>query len=150
MKNSSLDKKQKEQKDGASNGAEIAEKLNLKEKLNLEDINNTNLESLIDELLGPLADDYSLRILAATREEGKTVRDLSRELDIPIATCYRRVEELLEASLLEIKEKKLTQDGKRATVLRTSISFIEISFGFEDQSLNINIEPSKNRSDIPR
>lgn len=115
----------------------------LKETLNLGDVENQQLEDMINEILGPLADDYSLKILASTRNEGKTVRQLSRELDIPIATCYRRVEELEENDLLEVEEKKLTQDGKRATVLRTNVSFVEITFGFENQSLNINIESAE-------
>jgi len=115
----------------------------LKETLNLGDVENQQLEDMINDILGPLADDYALKILAATRDEGKTVRELSRELDIPIATCYRRVEELEENDLLEVKEKKLTQDGKRATVLRTNVSFVEITFGFENQSLNINIESAE-------
>ena len=115
----------------------------LKETLNLGDVENQQLEDMINEILGPLADDYSLKILASTRNEGKTVRQLSHELDIPIATCYRRVEELEENDLLEVEEKKLTQDGKRATVLRTNVSFVEITFGFENQSLNINIESAE-------
>lgn len=119
----------------------------LKETLNLGDVENQQLEDMINEILGPLADDYSLKILAATRDDGKTVRELSRELDIPIATCYRRVEELEENDLLEVKEKKLTQDGKRATVLRTKVSFVEITFGFENQSLNINIESAEGSED---
>lgn len=116
---------------------------NLKQTLNLTGSEEADVERMIEEILGPLADDYSLRILAATREEGKTVRELSRDLDIPIATCYRRVEELVDANLLEVKEKKLTQNGKRATVLRTKVSFVEISFEFENQLLNINIEPTE-------
>ncbi|KXB06996.1 hypothetical protein AKJ51_02325 [candidate division MSBL1 archaeon SCGC-AAA382A20] len=101
------------------------------------------MDKVIDEVLGPLADDYSIRILAATRDDGKTVRKLSRELDIPIATCYRRVKELVDANLLEVVDKKLTQEGKRATVLRTNVSFLQVSFEFEDRELKISIEPSE-------
>ncbi len=112
----------------------------MEQTLNLTGVENEQLEEMINEILGPLADDYSLKILAATREEGKTVRQLSRDLDIPIATCYRRVEDLVENNLLQIKEKKLTQEGKRATVVRTNVSFVEITFGFDNKSLNVSIE----------
>ncbi len=135
--------KKQESRESEKEEIDFGGDLSLKETLNLADVESNELEKMIDELLGPLADDYSLRILAATREEGKTVRQLSRDLDIPIATCYRRVEELIEASLLRVKEKKLTQDGKRATVVRTNVSFVEVSFGFEDKSLNINIKSTK-------
>ncbi len=137
------EKQEPPEREDSKQGLDFGGDLSLKETLNLADVGSNELETMIDELLGPLADDYSLRILAATREEGKTVRELSRELDIPIATCYRRVEELIEASLLRVKEKKLTQDGKRATVVRTNVSFVEVSFGFEDKSLNINIKSTK-------
>lgn len=111
--------------------------------LQLEDAPKTDLKDLINETLGPLADDYSIRILSATGEEGKTVRELSRELDVPIATCYRRVKELVSASLLRNEEKRLTKEGKRANVLRANVSSIEISFKFEDQKLMIAIESNE-------
>ncbi len=117
--------------------------INITQNLDLTEIKDDTLESLIEEFIGPLADDYSLKILAATREEGKTVRELSRELDIPIATCYRRVEELVEASLLRVKEKKLTQDGKRATVVKANVSNVELSFSFDDQSISLEIKSGK-------
>ncbi|KXA94251.1 hypothetical protein AKJ37_07795 [candidate division MSBL1 archaeon SCGC-AAA259I09] len=109
----------------------------------MKNVENADLENSIDDLICPIADDYSLAILSATRGEGKTVRELSREFEIPIATCYRRVDKLLETPLLDMKEKKLTEDGRRATVFRTGVSFIEISFSLEEKSLNVNIEPDK-------
>lgn len=142
MEKSDVGSKQKAEQ-GKNKKLNIGLEEGLKKTLDLTGAENGNLEEIIEEILGPLADDYCLRILAATREEGKTVRELNRELDIPIASCYRKVEELVDASLLEVKERKLTEDGKRATVLRTNISFVEISFGFEDDSLNVNIEPAK-------
>ncbi len=117
----------------------------VKEITQVAEASNSELENLVNETIGPLADDYSIRILSATQEEGKTVRELSKELDIPIATCYRRAGELLNAELLENEEKKLTQEGKRASVLRSNASRVEVSFKFEDDELKVTIEPVKKK-----
>ncbi len=129
-----LDKKSSREIEPESEGVVVKE-------TELGDESNSELEDLINDTLGPLADDYSIRILSATQEEGKTIRQLSRELDIPIATCYRRAGELLNASLLVNEEKKLTQEGKRATVLRSNAARVEVSFKFEDDKLKVMIEP---------
>lgn len=122
-----------------------SENRRVKEITQVAEASNSELEDLVSETLGPLADDYSIRILSATQEEGKTVRELSKELDIPIATCYRRAGELLNAELLVNEEKKLTQEGKRASVLRSNASKVEVSFRFEDDELKVTIEPVKKR-----
>lgn len=52
------------------------------------------------EPLRILGREYSIEILGAT-EEPKSASTLSASLDIPIATCYRRVGELAAVGLLE-------------------------------------------------
>ncbi len=121
------------------------ENAKVKEISQVAEASNSELEELVNDTIGPLADDYSIRILSATQEEGKTVRELSKELDIPIATCYRRAGELLNAELLVNEEKKLTQEGKRASVLRSNASRVEVSFKFEDDELKVTIEPVKKK-----
>jgi DNA-binding PadR family transcriptional regulator len=51
----------------------------------------------------PLGKKYSAEILTATTEPC-SARELSEELDIPIATSYRRIEELLNAGLLALDD----------------------------------------------
>ncbi len=126
-----------EKKNGGEN-KEFTEEISV-----LEPPQSVELGSLIKKTLGPLADDYSIRILSATQGKGKTIRELSRELDIPIATCYRRITELLEASLLTTVGRKLTQEGKRASVLKSNIANIEVSFSAEDGKLKVVIKHSR-------
>ncbi len=52
------------------------------------------------EAVAVLGRKYSVDILRAAREP-RSVSWLSQELDIPIATCYRRVKELSENMYLE-------------------------------------------------
>jgi hypothetical protein len=47
-----------------------------------------------------LGREYSMAILGATSEPKSATR-LSESLDIPVATCYRRVAELVSVGLLE-------------------------------------------------
>lgn len=101
---------------------------------------NSKLKNIVNDTLGPLADDYSIKILSATLNEGKTVRELSRELDIPSATCYRRAEELLKASLLETEG--ITKD-ERARIYKSNAAKIKVSFKFDNDELKVTITPKE-------
>ncbi len=102
------------------------------------------LETLVQEKISPVADDYSIKILSATLNEEKTVRELTRELDIPTATCYRRAEELLDASLL--KTVGLTE-GDRARIFKSNTSKIEISFKFDDGKLEVTVDTKEDQKE---
>ncbi len=58
----------------------------------------------------------------------KSVEDMSRENDIPLSTCYRRVHELLDAQILVIERIIVTPDGKKFELLRSSYRAINVSF----------------------
>jgi predicted transcriptional regulator len=70
---------------------------------------------------------YSLEILGAT-EEPTSAGELSDSLGIPIATCYRRINQLVSAGLLEECEST-DDDARRATVYRRTSDAIGIRFG---------------------
>ncbi|MBC7108555.1 MAG: helix-turn-helix transcriptional regulator [Methanomassiliicoccales archaeon] len=59
-----------------------------------------------------IMDEYCVKILSATLDEPRTAIDLSRQMNIPIAACYRRIRMLQKNGLLRCKEKKLTVEGK--------------------------------------
>jgi len=88
------------------------------------------------ELLRTLGNKYSAEILDAT-EEPKSAQDLSDELDIPIATCYRRIDELTDHDLLELHDNVLSDDRRRIKVYRRNVESIEVGF---DESLLIDVE----------
>lgn len=115
-----------------------------KEVTEVSENTTPELENIVQERISPLADDYAIKILSATMNEGKTVRELTRELDIPTATCYRRAEELLEASLL--KTIGLT-DGDRARIFKSNTSKIEISFKFDDGKLEVLVDSKEDEEE---
>ena len=79
------------------------------------------------ELLRVLGNKYNAEILRATSEP-KSAQELSDELEIPIATSYRRIEELTEAELLELSGREFSDEGRRTKVYRRNVNALEITF----------------------
>jgi len=88
------------------------------------------------ELLQTLGNKYSAEILDAT-DEPISAQDLSDELEIPIATCYRRIDELTEHDLLELHDNILSDDRRRIKVYRRNVDEVRVDF---DDGLTIDVE----------
>lgn len=79
-------------------------------------------------VLRVLGNKYNAEILRATHTP-KSAQELSEELDIPIATSYRRIEELEENDLLALEGKELSDEGRRTKVYRRQVDEIAVEFG---------------------
>jgi len=88
------------------------------------------------DLLQTLGNKYSAEILEATAEP-RSAQELSDELGIPIATCYRRIDELTEHDLLELHDNILSDDRRRIKVYRRNVEAVRIDF---DDALSVEIE----------
>lgn len=88
------------------------------------------------DLLQTLGNKYSAEILDAT-DEPRSAQELSDQLDIPIATCYRRIDELTEHNLLELHDNILSDDRRRIKVYRRNVETIHVEF---DDVLAVDIE----------
>jgi predicted ArsR family transcriptional regulator len=77
------------------------------------------------EMLSPLKNKYSFEILCATRTPA-SAQQLSEEIGVPIATCYRRIEELVEAGLLKSEGRQLSEDGRRTNVYRRTVDEVTV------------------------
>jgi predicted ArsR family transcriptional regulator len=88
-----------------------------------------------DELIEVLGNKYNTDILSATTEP-KSAQDLSEELDVPIATCYRRIEELTDTDLLSLHDRPLSDEHRRIKVYRRNVDQIEINF---ENGVSINV-----------
>ncbi|MDS0281982.1 helix-turn-helix domain-containing protein [Haloarcula onubensis] len=88
------------------------------------------------ELLQTLGNKYSAEILDAT-DEPISAQDLSDELEIPIATCYRRIDELTEHDLLELHDNILSDDRRRIKVYRRNVDEVRVDF---DDGLTVDVE----------
>ncbi len=94
-----------------------------------------------EEILRTLGNKYSAEILDAT-DEPRSAQELSDELGIPIATCYRRIDELTEHDLLELHDNILSDDRRRIKVYRRNVDMVRVEF---DDALSVTIEE---RSDV--
>lgn len=99
----------------------------------------------VEEVLQVLGNKYNAEILSATREP-KSVQELSDELGIPIATSYRRVDELTEVDLLELSGRELSDEGRRTKVYQRTIDKIRVEFDGDEVELSVeersNVENS--------
>lgn len=73
---------------------------------------------VVEEALSKAA---TRRVLAACVKAPQSVKDISREVDLPLASTYRHVNALLEAGLLIIERSAMTPDGKRYDLYRSRL-----------------------------
>lgn len=84
--------------------------------------------SRVHALVQGLADEYSRKIILSAISGPKSVEEMSRENDIPLSTCYRRVHELLDAQILVVERIIVTPEGKKYELLRSSYRSFNVSF----------------------
>ena len=91
-----------------------------------------------------IMDDVNMRILSATAFESLSARDLAYMFDIPLVSCYRKINELEEASLLKCVEKPLKANGKRVRKYKSQL--IKVVLTFERGKLRIALDVSWRRT----
>jgi predicted transcriptional regulator len=89
------------------------------------------------ETLQILGNEYNPEILSFA-DEPRSAQELSDELDVPIATCYRRIEELTDADLLEHHDRVLSDDRRRVNVYRRNVE--EVVVGFDGGEMSVAVE----------
>jgi len=87
-----------------------------------------NDEAAKQRILFALSDDYSRRILTATVDQPLSGGELSENLDIPVTTVYRRIQELLDAGLIATVKSDHTYDGKWYDLYQSLLLRIDVSF----------------------
>ncbi|WP_293028982.1 helix-turn-helix domain-containing protein [Natronococcus sp.] len=81
-------------------------------------------------VLSAVGKEYSAAILCAAATP-KSARRLSDDVGIPIATCYRRIEELVDAGLLTCDGQRLSEEGRQTNVYRRTVDELEVEFSLE-------------------
>jgi DNA-binding Lrp family transcriptional regulator len=90
----------------------------------LEIVDPARVQSIVQSL----SDEYSRKILLSAIGSAKSVEDLSKENDIPLSTCYRRVHELLDSQILIVERIIVTPDGKKFELLRSAYRTVTVNF----------------------
>lgn len=89
------------------------------------------------ELIRALGDKYSAEILSVTGEP-RSAKELDEEFDVPIATGYRRIEELTDVGLLTFEEDILTEERRRRDTYMRQVDKITMEFG--ENELTVTVE----------
>jgi len=100
-------------------------------------VTNSDDIELKNAICKALADKYSRVILAYAMDKPKSVIEMSKDCKIPISTVYRRIRDLTNAGLLNIKSCLITIEGKKYYLYRSKIKAINTIFGIN--SVNIEI-----------
>ncbi|MFC6786854.1 helix-turn-helix domain-containing protein [Halobaculum halobium] len=80
-----------------------------------------------EEIIEVLGTKYNPEILDAAGE-AKSAQELSDQLDVPIATCYRRINELEDTELLELHDRPLSDEHRRIKVYRRCVDGVNVTF----------------------
>ncbi|OKY77758.1 MAG: Transcriptional regulator containing HTH domain ArsR family [Candidatus Methanohalarchaeum thermophilum] len=91
------------------------------------------------DLVRRIGNKYNAEILSEIKEE-KAVREFLESLDIPVATSYRRFDELSEFGLIEEVCKILSKNGGDVWLYRSKVSRITIYF----DGAGVDVELVKN------
>ncbi len=87
-----------------------------------------------------IMDDVNMRILSATAFESLSARDLAYMFNIPLVSCYRKINELESAGLLLCVDKPLKANGKRVRKYKSQL--IKVVLTFERGRLRIALDVS--------
>jgi DNA-binding Lrp family transcriptional regulator len=93
-----------------------------------------------DRTLEALGNEYNPDILRAASEP-RSAQEFSEMLDIPIATCYRRIEELTAAGLLKLHDRVLSDEHRRTNVYRRQVDEVVVNFEGEDFTISVTERP---------
>lgn len=91
-----------------------------------------------DPVIGTMVDVTSLMILSATAGHRKTVRDLAVELNLPIASLYRKVRALQAAGVLSAEKIKDRATGKETMTYASLVSALNIRFGSDEPQVEVS------------
>jgi DNA-binding Lrp family transcriptional regulator len=100
---------------------------------------------MVEGMIQALSDGYSRRILLSAIPKAKSVEDLSKENDIPLSTCYRRVNEMTQQGIMIVEKITITPDGKKYEMVRSAFKSVKISF--DQGELAIDAIPNEDIAD---
>jgi len=75
-----------------------------------------------------LADEYAGRILSATFDEPRSIQQISRLCDIPIAVAYRRVAAMEELGLIRCAREDESYRGKKVRLYSCAVRSLQLAF----------------------
>jgi DNA-binding Lrp family transcriptional regulator len=91
-----------------------------------------------------LLDEYSSKIVQLTGPRAMNAIELSDELGIPIAACYRRIRALKDAGVIQEEDKVVSVGGKMVAAYRSMVESAEVML--QDGRLKVQIKANGTES----
>jgi DNA-binding Lrp family transcriptional regulator len=97
------------------------------------------------EVVRALSDEYSRRILVSIISRSLPIEEISREQNIPISTCYRRIHEMLLFGVIKPDRTIIREDGKKYVCYKSAVRNVTILLESGELKVDvvINKEPAE-------
>lgn len=90
-----------------------------------------------DSIVRAMSDKYARRIVSYTSYDAKSIEEISRENEIPMSTCYRRVNELTKSGLMRVDRIVITAQGKKSRRYKSELREATITLISDRLSVNV-------------
>lgn len=96
-----------------------------------------------------LSDEYSRRIVFALSSKAMTVEEISKEQNIPMSTCYRRIHSLLSHGMIRVDRTIISDDGKKFICYVSAFENASISVEGGELKVDVVVSDSSPRFNMP-
>ena len=106
-----------------------------------------------DAVLHAMTDESMRKILLSTVANAKSAEEIIAEAEIPMSTCYRRIQTLLDLRLLRVERTIISEAGKKHETYRSRVKNATVNFSSGEISIDVTIipeEPAEHLSQIWR
>ncbi|MDG7001807.1 MAG: winged helix-turn-helix transcriptional regulator [Nitrososphaerota archaeon] len=98
------------------------------------------------EVIRAFSDEYSRKIILSIINKSLPVEEISKEQNIPISTCYRRVHELSSFGIIKAERTILQEDGKKYVCYKSA--FKSASVHLESGELTVEFVPNRDSTEM--
>ena len=97
------------------------------------------------EMVNALSDEYSRRIVLAIMSKNQSIEELSKGLNIPISTCYRKVRNMLRFGIVRPVRTVIDENGKKFVSYATSFKNASVRFESGEILVDVTFDNTANR-----
>jgi predicted transcriptional regulator len=92
-------------------------------------------------IVAALADEDMMKIMNSVTDDSKSIRTIMTERNIAYTTAYRKTKWLLNQSLVVVERFEITPDGKKSSLVRSTLRSIAVKY---EQDGTVFVEAEEN------
>jgi hypothetical protein len=96
--------------------------------LNPKEIMIISNQKIKKAIISALADEDMMKIMNSVADEPKSIRTIMTEQNIAYTTTYRKTKLLIDQSLLVVDRFEITPDGKKSSLVRSTLRSIAVKY----------------------